>query len=156
MMRVGVFSDTHGILANLSTAMALSGKLDAFVHLGDFSSDAEKISAIFSMPYYSVRGNCDYLSDSPRQQIVQFENASILLMHGDQLRSTTQLSYLAEEQHCAAALFGHTHIPLLTAQGPLIILNPGSLSLPRGGNKPSFAVLTIDGSDVDVKIISIA
>jgi putative phosphoesterase len=50
-------------------------------------------------------------------------------------------------------LFGHTHVPLLQADGELLVVNPGSMSLPRQGSKPSCAVLEVDGSDINVKML---
>ncbi|MEG1523617.1 MAG: metallophosphoesterase [Clostridia bacterium] len=155
MMRVGVFSDTHGNLVRLSSASIQAGKLDLFFHLGDFSSDATLIATQLNVPYFAVRGNCDYGSNAPREKIVTLENTSILLVHGDAFRDTYQLACAAEVNHCDAVLFGHSHVPLLTAQGPLLICNPGSLSLPRHSSAPSFAVLSIDGKDIDIKLISL-
>lgn len=155
-MRIGVFSDTHGVLANLPAALARSGALDAFVHLGDFGSDAAAIAKRLPVPYYAVRGNCDFRSDLPRTLTVAFEDARVLLVHGDAYRSVYALSALAEEQGCGAVLFGHSHTPLLSAQGPLLILNPGSLSCPRCGSAPSFAVLRVDGRDINAKILALS
>lgn len=155
MTRIGVFSDTHGILAGLPAALEQAGALDLFVHLGDYGSDAERIHALLPVPYHAVRGNCDFSQQLPRELVVTVEDASILLVHGDAsaCSSVYRLALLAEERHCAAVLFGHTHTPLLTAQGPVLILNPGSLSRPRYASAPSFAVLSVEGRDVNAKII---
>lgn len=157
MMRVGVFSDTHGSLANLPAALSQAGKLDLFVHLGDFGSDAMQIAKLLPVPYFAVRGNCDFSNKLARQAVVPVEDASILLLHGDacEQQSPYRLALLAEEQHCGAVLFGHTHIPLLSAQGAVLILNPGSLSRPRYGLSPSFAVLSVSGKDINAKIITL-
>lgn len=154
-MRIGVFSDTHGSLVNLPRALALAGELDAFVHLGDFGSDAERIALSIPVPYDAVRGNCDFSSPLPKERVVTFEDASVLLIHGDAFRSTYEMSDLAERRGCAAVLFGHTHTPLLAAQGSILILNPGSLSRPRYCSAPSFAVLLVNGRDVNAKMISL-
>ncbi len=156
MTRVGVFSDTHGLLAKVPAALDRAGALDGFLHLGDFGSDAERIFRLLPVPHHAVRGNCDYSGSLPKQLVVTFEGASLLLLHGDAYayRGTYALALLAEENRCRAVLFGHTHTPLLAAQGEVLILNPGSLSCPRCGSAPSFAVLTIDGRDVHAKIIT--
>lgn len=155
MQRVAVFSDTHGRLHALPEAIRKAGRLDAFVHLGDFCSDAMQIAALLPVPYAAVRGNCDYGSHLPREHIARFEDAAVMLVHGDGYRSEYELSLLAEQNHCQAILFGHTHTPLLTAQGPILAVNPGSLSLPRHGSQPSFSVLTIDGADIRVDMIAL-
>ena len=38
-------------------------------------------------------------------------------------------------------LYGHTHIPRAELCGDKWMLNPGSVSLPKEGNPPSYAVL---------------
>lgn len=157
MTRIGVFSDTHGRLSNLSAALDRAGTLDGFLHLGDFGSDAEPIARRLPVPYHAVRGNCDYSGNLPRQLVVTYEDASLLLLHGDAYarRGTYALALLAEENRCHAVLFGHSHTPLLAAQGDVLVLNPGSLSCPRCSSAPSFAVLTIDGRHVHAKVLAL-
>ena len=41
---------------------------------------------------------------------------------------------------------------LLKEENGLWLINPGSTSWPRGGSKRSYAVMTIDGTNVDVRI----
>ena len=153
MKRIAVFSDTHGTLFRLPEALAAAGEVDAFLHLGDYGSDAVRIAESLPVPYYMVRGNCDYDVSLPKYRIVEFESAAIAIVHGDAYRSTHELARFAEEHHCQAVLFGHTHTPLVAAQGPILIVNPGSLSLPRMGSTTSFAILSVEGRDVNVKII---
>ena len=154
-MRVAVFSDTHWQLFNLDAALSRAGALDAFLHLGDDGSDAERIAARLNVPWYAVRGNTDFGSALPKERVAELGGARLLLTHGDAYVSTFALASKAEEQRCKAVLFGHTHTPLLTAYGAVLILNPGSLSLPRNGSAPSFAVLTIEDGDVNAKMISL-
>jgi putative phosphoesterase len=133
----------------------LGGPFDCFLHLGDYGSDGETIAAILGVPGHMVRGNCDFSSRYEKEKVVTLEGASLLLLHGDGVRDVTQLAYKGEERHCKAVLFGHTHQPLLTASGPILILNPGSLSRPRFGWQPSFAVLTIDHGDINARLYPI-
>lgn len=155
MTRVAVFSDTHGDLGRLDAAMARCAPVDAFLHLGDFAGDARRIAEALSLPYHAVRGNCDAASDFPAERIVRFENAALFITHGNQYANTCSLADKAEKNHCAAVLFGHTHEPLLAARGPLLIVNPGSLSRPRFSARPSFCVLSIEGADIRVQMIAL-
>lgn len=44
-------------------------------------------------------------------------------------------------QSSSLILYGHTHVSLLQKTGPnLVICNPGSISLPKGGTEPGFAI----------------
>ena len=38
-------------------------------------------------------------------------------------------------------LHGHTHVLRAEKKGDIIILNPGSVSIPKEGNPPTYAVL---------------
>ncbi len=153
MIRVGVFSDTHGDLSLLYAAKARLGAVDMIVHLGDFASDAKQIGDFFGVPVEAVSGNCDFRAGVPSERMIAVENARILIMHGDGYRDIYRIALKAEEQRCDAVLFGHTHVPLLTAQGKLLIVNPGSLSHPRRQSACSCALLTVEGRDVDVKLL---
>jgi len=158
MKRVAVFSDTHGRFVRLPAALdkiEQAGGVDFLLHLGDYGGDAETIAGKLGVPFAAVRGNNDYFSNFPRKKIVQVEDASLLLVHGDAYYNLSPLIYEAKQARCAAVLFGHTHEPLLQADGALLIVNPGSLSLPRRGYRPSFAILEIDGADVNVKMITL-
>ena len=152
-MKIGVFSDTHGNLARLPAALAAMGPIDAFLHLGDFGTDAELIAKSVNVPFYAVRGNCDFKRTYPAEQIVNLGGAQLLLVHGDRFRDVYHIAERAEATHCAAVLFGHTHVPLLQAQGNILIINPGSMTRPLGGSKPSCALLTIEDGDVNVKML---
>ena len=42
-------------------------------------------------------------------------------------------------------MFGHTHKPMISTEGGIVTLNPGSLSYPRQeGKKPSYIIMEID------------
>ena len=154
MKRVAVFADTHNMFSRLPLAVERLGKVDLLFHLGDFAIDAERISeSLGGVPYFSVKGNNDSGTVYPRKRIELVEEAWIMLVHGDGYHTIYQMADQARESHCAAVLFGHTHVPLLQADGEVLIINPGSMSLPRQGNKPSVALLEVDGKDVNVKML---
>lgn len=156
-MKIAVFSDTHGDISGIRLIERDLPPLDAVFHLGDFSSDGTEIGEYLHVPCYAVRGNCDYRSwdNVPSERIVELGGARFFLTHGHRYRSTYELGLAAEEAHCGTVLFGHTHKPLLTAFGPVLIVNPGSLSRPRGGTNPGYAVLSVENGDVSVKMISV-
>ena len=144
-MKIAVFSDTHGDISRIRLIEKELPPLDAVFHLGDFSSDGADIGRYLGVPCYAVRGNCDYRGREsvPSERVAELGGARFFLTHGHRYRSTYELALAAEESRCGTVLFGHTHEPLLTASGSVLIVNPGSLSRPRGGTKPGFAVLTV-------------
>ena len=154
MKRVAVFADSHNMFSRLPLAIERLGNVDMLFHLGDFAIDAERISeALGGVTFFSVKGNNDSGSMYPRKRIELVEDAWIMLVHGDGYHTIYQMIDQARENRCAAVLFGHTHVPLLQADGEVLIVNPGSISLPRQGSKPSCALLEVDGKDVNVKMI---
>ena len=38
-------------------------------------------------------------------------------------------------------IYGHTHVPRADRQGKRVFFNPGSVSLPKEGNPPSYGIL---------------
>ena len=152
MTRAIVFSDTHGRIDGVREAILCAGGADAVLHLGDFGRDLESLAGALAIPYYAVRGNCDASAAYPRRQVVTLERARLLLTHGNTAKNVFELSDAARSEHCAAVLFGHTHEPLLQADGSILILNPGSFSAPRFGSPCSYALLEIEGGDVNACI----
>ena len=171
MKRIGVISDTHGSRLAIDACISAAGNVDGWFHLGDYASDAKYLRERSGKPVYTVFGNCDGASFTsieehafqlPQKRItaeavVTVENARIFLCHGhtyDVDLAPYTLSYRAEELNCAAALYGHTHRGELSAFGPLLLLNPGSPSRPRGGSMPTFAILEVDGSGVNARMVT--
>ena len=169
MKRICVISDTHGSQTAADAVVYAAGDVDCYFHLGDYAGDAKRIAEKTGRPVYSVLGNCDYgfhreLEESvfplpqkrvTTERVVTVENARILLTHGHLYgvdMGDFTLGYRAEELNCAAVLYGHTHMSELSAFGKVLKLNPGSPSRPRGGRKPSYAILEIDGGDVNASI----
>lgn len=154
-MRVAVFSDTHGRLDRLPAAQSLLGPVDAALHLGDHCGDAAAIGRALGAPVHAVRGNCDYGGSAPLERIVELGGARLLCVHGHLFPDLYHLALRAEQERCDAALFGHTHIPLIEAHGRILLLNPGSLSRPRGGSRPGCALLSIEQGDIRVQMLSV-
>ena len=153
-MRIGVFSDSHGDISAARRFYGSLAPLDCLFHLGDYAADAGKLSKLFSCPAYAVRGNCDFRSDQPLERIVDLGGKRFLLLHGHQYYYADALLYRGEEAHADMVLYGHTHMPDLSADGPRLLLNPGSLSRPRGGSAESCALLLLTGKDLSVRFVN--
>ena len=154
MKRIALFGDSHNMFSRLPLAIEKLGKVDMLFHLGDFAIDAERIAAeLGDVPYVSVKGNNDSGSVYPRMRIERVEDVWIMLVHGDAYYNLYHMINTARDNHCSAILYGHTHEPLLQADGEILIVNPGSISLPRRGSKPSCALLEVEGKDINVKML---
>ena len=132
MTRLGVVSDSHGAGVWLERYLALCRKerYDAVFHLGDYDTDAKWLSKRLDAPLYSVAGNCDMFSKSPRMVRAVFGPHRLVAVHGhmqDVKYGYDRLSYYAEDNGATVALFGHTHRSCAEYVGGVLLMNPGAL-----------------------------
>lgn len=130
MRRLGIVSDSHGERSKLRRAWELLGDCDAYVHLGDCARDLQGAPPPPGVPLYSVRGNCDFAAHAPEEITFRFGGLCFLACHGHRYRVKEQLTYLslrAREAGADVVLFGHTHMPCVERDGPLLLVNPGAL-----------------------------
>ncbi len=145
-IKIGILSDTHGNHDAIKLAMSRLRQMDHFIHLGDYCRDAEYMKKLTRKPVDSVRGNCDYNSETTDEKMLEIGGLKILLTHGHKYKvkyDNTLLSYRAEETIADVVLFGHTHIPETFCEGRRVFFNPGSLAEPRYGMKPTYGILYI-------------
>lgn len=143
-MKVLIISDTHGNTSRAFKAHTISEPVDAIIHLGDGSGDADILREALDIPVINVAGNCDAGSKAPRELVWECEGKRILLTHGDAYHVKSGLARLrqrAEEMGACAVLFGHTHQVMLECHKGLLMLNPGALS--NDTSHRSYAILNI-------------
>ncbi len=154
-MKIGIISDTHGGLDQAEKAVNSMGQIDLLVHAGDTYTDAEYIKNKFNIEVIAVSGNTDGLSNNPSEKILTLEGKKIFLTHGHRYGvkyGLDKLYYRALELEADIVIYGHSHMPLYIKEGNVIVINPGSPSRPRGGSKPSYALLEINSNQIDVEI----
>jgi hypothetical protein len=158
-MKILVVSDTHGETDRLFDVLkSVKGHISAVIHAGDYEGDAAEIVKKYpDLPVYAVCGNCDYGKIMPPVKLIELGSKRIFITHGhryDVNYSLMKLAYTAMQNEADIAVFGHTHIPLVEKYEGLTIVNPGSLSRPRGGSKNSYAVIDIDDNGkIDIKLV---
>ena len=88
-----------------------------------------------AIPVFGVRGNCDAEID---QTVLGFPIMAdySLLLDGPRRIFVTHGHLYTPEEHPAlcpgdAFLFGHIHVPVCEERGGVLILNPGSVSIPK-------------------------
>ena len=146
-MRILVISDTHGDKNAIDRAIAQAGEFDRVFHLGDNYRDALYIEEKTGKNVDKVPGNCDYI-DAPKTVIAVACGKRFLLVHGHEQGvgyGLMRLCYAAEEAGADGALFGHTHRSMIDYVGSLMVMNPGSVSRPRGC-AASFGIINIETS----------
>lgn len=92
----------------------------------------------------AVRGNCDGEVDQMVLEFPILSDYSILMEEKIEFFLTHGHHYSPENlpplRLGSVFAYGHTHIWKAERQGGIIILNPGSVSIPKGGNPPTCAV----------------
>lgn len=147
-MKILIVSDSHG-KKELLHQIVEQVQADHVIHCGDFCTSVKELPDV---PITVVRGNCDF-EQVPKEQIFIVEDVRILVTHGHTLqvkRTPLPLRYRAEEAGAAIACFGHSHYPFCERVGNILLINPGSISLPRGVTFPSYAILKIKGQNAKV------
>lgn len=158
-MKILVISDTHGRTSHVEHLIKdlKAHGLTHIIHCGDCIEDAKYIEHLFpELIMHKVAGNCDGYSAGGT--ILEFiDGVPIMITHGH--KQHVKFSYedmwidaLAHE--AKLAVFGHTHIAHLERKDGMILLNPGSMSLPKDGHLPAFAIIEIKkGEIVDVGLM---
>jgi len=155
--KVLIISDSHGVTENLTQAMELE-KPDMIVHLGDICGDEPEVEGYCGAvkPFVLIRGNCDYVSAMTTPTAVfTLGKHKIFAAHGHMQKvdfGLNNLYYSAKENGCDIAMYGHTHVPFDETFDDVRILNPGSVSRPRGGSDKGYMIMTLD-ADGDIKEI---
>ena len=147
-MKVLIVSDTHGRDQNLAEALEQTGPIDQLIHLGDVEGGAEHIRELAGdAPAAIIAGNNDFFCDLPNERIFTLGGHRIFMTHGHGYFVHSGTLYLKREARKKGAdivMFGHTHKPYMEEDNELLVLNPGSLSLPRQeGHRPTYIVMEI-------------
>ena len=155
-MKAIVFSDSHNSLWLMNDLVKqFETRIDCIIHLGDCTDDTSDLE-INGKKIYQVRGNNDYDSLYPSERVVTFAGKRIYMTHGHRQKvywNTDGIYYAAAQEQADIALFGHTHVPYLENEGGIIIMNPGSISLPRGGSGKTFGFITVEGGKITAAVM---
>lgn len=165
-MRYLVFSDLHGDSVALADLLNVynKGSFDKILCLGDIlyhgprndlpkgynPKECIKLLNMHKDEIIAVRGNCDAYVD---QMVLDFyihdeyeiiENGKrIIMTHGHIINPDNYLNI-----NSGVVLYGHTHIHKMDNICGVLYLNPGSVSLPKGGQDRSYAILDSDSFEV--------
>lgn len=156
-MKIVAVSDTHGNFDILDEIVRANRSADMFIHLGDGEREFEDVRNLHpEQAFVMVRGNNDWGS-WPVTEKLSLEGHHLYLTHGNRFGRSelrTFLASCARSNGCEIALFGHTHVPFDETISGVRLFNPGSPSLPRGMNPPSYGVITLEyGGKSDFKHI---
>ncbi|SFB45215.1 metallophosphoesterase [Clostridium frigidicarnis] len=156
-MVIAVVSDTHRQASSILKAVeeAKNAKVDMLIHLGDNVADIKLIKECFNKDIVFVKGNCDFESYVKSEKVLKINGVNIFITHGHEYNveyNLLNLKLKALELGAQVALYGHSHVAMIERDSNIIMVNPGSTSLPRGQNK-SMAFIEIDEkSNIEINI----
>ena len=152
MITVGIISDNHGDWTSQITE-SLAG-VDAIIHAGDIGPYKYVLKMEGIAPTTAVLGNTD--GDMPLDEtaILTLGEKKFLVKHiVNPHRLQVSLCERIKQIQPDVVIFGHTHEPFCETLGGILFLNPGSVTQPRGGYRPSMVRLTIDCGEMTPKFI---
>ena len=151
MFRIGLISDTHGLLR--PEAIAFLQGSDFIVHAGDIG-DAAILQALAAIaPLTVVRGNNDkgpWAERLAETALLRASEVSIYVIH-----DLAQLDIAPSAAGVRVVVSGHSHKPVVEERGEVLYVNPGS-SGPRRFKLPiSAGELLVDGNSVSARVVEL-
>ncbi len=150
-MRIGVISDTHGLLRAEALA-ALEGS-EYILHAGDVG-DAAILDRLRDLaPVTAIRGNVDAASPCsqlPETELIQLADRSIYMLHDRQVLGLDPVS-----AGIAVVVSGHSHHPTIQWHKGVLYFNPGSAGPRRFSTPVSLGFLTITDSAIEPRLVDL-
>jgi len=151
MLRVGLISDTHGLLRPEASAF-LRG-CDHIVHGGDIG-DRKVLQELAGIaPTTAVRGNNDkgaWAEALPETKLVQLGEVLVYAIH-----DLAQLDIEPQAAGVSVVVSGHSHEPVMQERNGVLYINPGSAG-PRRFKLPiAIGEISIAGKSVTPRIVEL-
>jgi uncharacterized protein len=149
MVRIGVISDTHGLLRD--EAVATLRGCELIIHAGDIGRPQvlERLGEV--APVLAVRGNVDsggWAQELPYRRTVAVDEVRLRVLH---VREEFREDPVREGY--SAVIYGHSHRPAVEEREGVLFLNPGSAGPRRFGQPVSVAILHVEGSGARAELI---
>ena len=169
-MKLLVASDIHGSLSAARNVVGAFKKenADYLVFLGDVmyhgprnplpdEYNPEGVAQLLNSikdKIIAVRGNCDSEVDqmligfpiTADYQNIPLGNGRLFATHGHIFEPNTIPESVISGDIFA---FGHIHLPILEKnKAGILVLNPGSAALPKGGHPPTYALIADDKAEI--------
>lgn len=151
MFRIGLISDTHGLLRPEAAAF-LQGS-DHIVHAGDIGSEAilqwlEEIA-----PLTAIRGNIDtgqWAAVVPETRRVTLAGICLHVVHDRRSLGVEPASGVV-----SVVVSGHSHRPSIEREGDVLYVNPGSAGPRRFKLPVSVAEIIVDEGSITPRIVEL-
>jgi uncharacterized protein len=147
-MRIGVISDTHGLLRPEAEA-GLAGA-DHIIHAGDIGAPEIVPRLAQIAPTTAIRGNVDraaWAEAFPGTATVELGGRRIFVLH-----DRAELAFDPAASGYSVVISGHSHRPMVETIGGVLYLNPGSAGRRRFSLPVTIAVLDVRDGTVEARI----
>ncbi len=147
--RVGVISDTHGLLRP-EALTALAG-VELILHAGDVGDPAILTGLATAAPVVAIRGNVDrgaWANDLPETRATAVGGVWIYMLH-----DVHQLDLDPASGGFSVVISGHSHKAGITTRGGVVYLNPGAAGPRRFTLPVTVALLEIEDGKIDARIV---
>lgn len=137
MKRIGIISDTHGLLRD--EVKAYLKECDMILHAGDINSGAVLKELNRIAPTFPVRGNADkeWADNIPVTRVVEVNHNRIFMIHNQKQIQEDVSAY-------DLVVYGHSHKYEEKGTGGTKWLNPGSCGPRRFHLSITMAILTVE------------
>jgi uncharacterized protein len=148
-MRIGVISDTHGLLRPEAVA-ALAG-VTHILHAGDVGEIGilDRLRQI--APVTAIRGNVDTHGECaklPETEVVELGGVLFYLVH-----SVHDLDISPAAAGVGVVVSGHSHLPGIQEKDGVLYLNPGSAGPRRFDLPVTVVIVTVDDGAPTAEIV---
>jgi putative phosphoesterase len=150
-MRIGVSSDTHGMLRPAAIE-ALRG-VEHILHAGDVGDPAILDALRTLAPVTAIGGNidaggaCAYL---PATEVITLDGHTFYMLHD---RQAIDLDPAAAG--FSAVISGHSHKPLIEWRNGVLYMNPGSAGPRRFSLPISLGLLTVQDGELHPELVTL-
>jgi putative phosphoesterase len=149
VVRVGVISDTHGLLR--PEALKALQRAEHILHAGDVGDPAILDALRAIAPVTAIRGNIDEggpCSHLPPTELVELAGHSIYMLH-----DVKKIDLNPEAAGISVVVFGHSHKPLVEWRRGVLFLNPGSAGPRRFQLPVTVAWLLIESDKLSAEVV---
>ena len=150
-MRVGVISDTHGLLRP-EAVVALAGS-EHILHAGDVGDAAILAELQKIAPVTPIRGNIDRdgaCAQLPATEMVELGGVSFYMLHDLMVLDLDPAS-----AGIGVVVSGHSHQPRIERRKGVLFLNPGSAGPRRFSLPVTVAVVAVREGEVTAEIVEL-
>jgi uncharacterized protein len=152
MTRIGLISDTHGLLR--PEAVDVLRGSDFIVHAGDIGEGVLEPLATLA-PVTAVRGNNDrgpWAERIPETARLRIGRVTVHVLHD---LADLAIAPAGADVDIDVVVSGHSHRPKIERRGAVLYVNPGSAGPVRFNLPVSVALLQIRGGEVTARVVQL-